>query len=158
MILNAALVNFNSHFSVPIKEKINQVTLNTDEEGKTTDTEKKELAQPGNKSKCNKISADNYLCSVESVLSVTDILTILDDANVSHNGISFVEPNGDFRVKKFYTVKYDKPSNFFKLKISFNKSYLNGEWFLTAKPPKNIRKNSPTPQNCIPSQNIDHDH
>ena len=60
--------NINNDVSVPIKEKINQVTLNTDDEGKTTDTEKKELAQPGNKSKYNKISADNYLCSVESVL------------------------------------------------------------------------------------------
>ena len=37
--------NINSDISVPIKEKINQVTLNTDDECKTTDTEKKELAQ-----------------------------------------------------------------------------------------------------------------
>jgi len=78
-----------------------------------------------------------FLCSVEKSLTLNDIRLILEDAEIDVNHISFCENIGNFKSKKFITVEAEQNVQLFKFKLAFNKSGLNGTWFLRASPPRN---------------------
>jgi len=77
-----------------------------------------------------------YLCSVESQLSVEDIRLILNDANIALDDLYFSQPDKDFKAKKYIEINSLNAVKLFKFKFSFEKSNLNGTWFLRTTPPK----------------------
>jgi len=83
-----------------------------------------------------------YLCSIESQLSINDIQLILSDANIEVDDVAFNQPDKDFRTKKYVEINSLNAVKLFKFKFSFEKSNLNGTWFLRTSPPKSNGKNS----------------
>jgi len=83
-----------------------------------------------------------YLCSIENQLSIDDIRLILSDANIEVDGAEFNQPDKDFRTKKFVEISFSNAVKLFKFKFSFEKSNLNGTWFLRTSPPKSNEKKS----------------
>jgi len=77
-----------------------------------------------------------YLCSVENVLSIDEVLLILADANIPTSGIQITEAEGSFKNKKFLVISSDESVKLFNFKLRFNESKLNGTWFLRITPPK----------------------
>ena len=52
------------------------------------------------------------------------------------DGIHFTQPDGNFKAKKYLQVNFNNPTHLFHFKNTFEKSYLNGCWFLTTKIPR----------------------
>jgi len=88
-------------------------------------------------------SNEMYLCSIEKGLSKSDILFILEDAKVHVSNIELIELEGDFKKKRFIKVFSKESIDLFKFKLSFNRSNLNGTWFIRATPPRSpIQRNN----------------
>jgi len=78
-----------------------------------------------------------YLCSVETVLSVEDVKLILNDTGVNTEELEFNTPAGNFKSRKYLMITSSNTIKLFSFKLNFNKSSLNGTWFLRDTPPKN---------------------
>jgi len=83
-----------------------------------------------------------YLCSIEKCLSISDISLILEDASIYLTNIDLLELEGNFKKKKYIKISCKQNVNLFKFKLSFEKSNLNGTWFLRSTPPRSpLEKN-----------------
>jgi len=85
-----------------------------------------------------------FLCSIETVLSISDINLILNDASVKTDGITLLEAEGDFRFKKYVVINFNSALSLFQFRTTFEKSNLHGIWFLTNKKPKWQRRDDKT--------------
>jgi len=89
---------------------------------------------------------DIYICSIEKGLSINDISLILDDAGVHLSNIDLLEQKGDFKNKKFIKISSKENIDIFKFKMSFNRSKLNGTWFIRDTPPRAPIEKTQPPQ------------
>ena len=84
----------------------------------------------------NNTALQYFLCSIESVLNLEDIKLILTDAQISMHDIILENAVGSFKNKKYVIVHSESPVKLFHFRLAFQKSQLNGEWFLNRTPPK----------------------
>ena len=95
-----------------------------------------------------------FLCSIESVLPIDSIKCILEEASVKMDGIHFTQPDGNFKAKKYLQVNFNNPTHLFHFKNTFEKSYLNGCWFLTTKIPRLRSKQLEEDKHNLPLSNV----
>lgn len=90
----------------------------------------------------SKSSKEAFLCSIDKDFSLDDITTVLSLENVSCKNTILLNVDGNFKSKKYISLKWKNSVDFYVFEKDFNKSALKGKWFLTYKPPKHHDRSS----------------
>jgi len=90
------------------------------------------------------VDKELFVCSIEADLTLEDIVFILQDANISTEGITLEQPNKNFKNKKYIVVKSLSKVKLFNFKMSLLNSSLKETWFIRTSPPKFDKQNRHT--------------